>query len=343
MLTWNAAGQGAWKQVVTSTSDCEEMDLLGSYGGDSDESLEENQEAGSGNAGEAGAADSLSKIVGYSHADESGGRASHEKSNPSLADQLCEKLGAANYSDESARKARNPAVRALSKSSTPVVGSPGGILPSDASSPESAERSWTPVLVSEHLPQVELPPAPTSEIEPKLIENVNKYTRLREKDRKKEFHNPGILEVLMATYNIDGYGSNYPKELFDPAGYSPNMFYDSLRRQAAFKEEMKLATRTRVDFDSGGLQLPDAKRPLVQLSAAGGSAGLDAAADENCQTRRGGSGASGIKGCKGRASIQVRTRTVVCRKLIQHLLAATGIAIADLKRVQQLQQQAGRR
>ena len=57
---------------------------------------------------------------------------------------------------------------------------------------------------------------------------------------KKEFHNPGILEVLMATYNIDGYGSNYPKELFDPAGYSPNMFYDSLRRQAAIKEEMKV-------------------------------------------------------------------------------------------------------
>ncbi|EKX54784.1 hypothetical protein GUITHDRAFT_99435 [Guillardia theta CCMP2712] len=283
------------------------MDLLGSYGGDSDESLEEGQQAEGGNAEAPAAADSLSNIVGYVHADDSA-EMSIDKPHTSLAEQLSEQLGAAKDSDESSRKPRNPAVRAISKSSTPIVGSPGGIVPSDASSPETAERCSTPMLVSEQMPQVELPPAPTTEIEPKLIENVNKYTRLREKDRKvnadlydkKEFHNPGILEVLMATYNIDGYGSNYPKELFDPAGYSPNMFYDSLRRQAAIKEEMKLA-------------------------AAGGGMGLDAiAAGADAQGRKRSKWDQGLQG----PSINT---------------AATGIAIADLKRVQQLQQQTSRR
>ncbi|XP_030778344.1 SAP30-binding protein isoform X6 [Rhinopithecus roxellana] len=54
--------------------------------------------------------------------------------------------------------------------------------------------------------------------------------------RKKEFRNPSIYEKLIQFCAIDELGTNYPKDMFDPHGWSEDSYYEALAK--AQKVEM---------------------------------------------------------------------------------------------------------
>jgi hypothetical protein len=119
---------------------------------------------------------------------------------------------------------RHPGLRAVSKSSTPVIhGSPAPhqSAPSDDSVPNSpARRGSAPAGDTEEKVVVSLPDKPLGEVDGDVAKRVEHYMRLRGDPKpvkvnsdlydKKEFHNPGILEMLMSQYKIKETGTNYP-------------------------------------------------------------------------------------------------------------------------------------
>ena len=124
-----------------------------------------------------------------------------------------------------AARPRHHRFKVVSKSSTPIIhGSPAlpSNMPSDESTPNSpARRSGMIATADIVLPDVMLPEKPDGEVEKAVAERVERYMTLRGKREpvyvnkdlydKKEFHNPGILEMLMSQYKIVERGSNYPK------------------------------------------------------------------------------------------------------------------------------------
>ena len=159
---------------------------------------------------------------------------------------------------------RHHRFKVVSKSSTPVIhGSPAvhQNMSDFESPPNSPSRS---AAAASEMPLVHLPQKPDGQVQQEVAERVEKYMKLRgsaqpvEVNRdlydKKEFHNPGILEMLMSQYNIKEDGTNYPKELFNTE-YPPILYFDQLRRS-----------------DSG------AKRPFVQHVTVGGASDAATAA-----------------------------------------------------------------
>ena len=92
-------------------------------------------------------------------------------------------------------------------------------MPSDESTPNSPSRQSAFVAAAAP-PEVVLPEKPDGEVEKALAGRVERYMSMRGKPQpvfvnqdlydKKEFHNPGILEMLMSQYRILEKGSNYP-------------------------------------------------------------------------------------------------------------------------------------
>jgi len=150
---------------------------------------------------------------------------------------------------------KNPALKLISKSVTPSGTSP--LHPnstSDAEDVQSDTDSHPGALATQPVQSISLPPAPAGECLSHIRKNVEHYTTLKEvkglsvnddlRD-KKEFRNPGILELLMSMYNIKETGSNYPVDVFDPNGYDSRLYFDALRRQQADRERRKEETKVR--------------------------------------------------------------------------------------------------
>mmetsp|Transcript_22429 Transcript_22429/g.32712 ORF Transcript_22429/g.32712 Transcript_22429/m.32712 type:complete len:193 (+) Transcript_22429:42-620(+) len=64
--------------------------------------------------------------------------------------------------------------------------------------------------------------------DPETVDKIRHYISLKEKNNfsltesirsKKDFGNPYILQKVVDFYHIDQYGSNYPKEIWDPSAY----------------------------------------------------------------------------------------------------------------------------
>ena len=83
-----------------------------------------------------------------------------------------------------------------------------------------------PTVASLSFPEVE------QAIENHLKRKKEKSINLTEKIRQdKDFGNPGILQKIVDHFKIDEIGSNFPKDLFDPHGYSEYDFEESVRRR----------------------------------------------------------------------------------------------------------------
>jgi len=104
-----------------------------------------------------------------------------------------------------------------------------------------------------------LPPPATAQPDEKLVIKLKKYHDIRSTGKtinqqlksSKAFRNPDILEKLVVYCDILEIGSNYPKHLFDPEGYTESDFYDSLadaQNKCAEKKEAEKQGRTKVDF-----------------------------------------------------------------------------------------------
>ncbi|KAL4648064.1 SAP30-binding protein isoform X1 [Arapaima gigas] len=85
--------------------------------------------------------------------------------------------------------------------------------------------------------EIRIPPEPLGRCSSHLQEKIQKlYERKLHGDfdtnshiqKKKEFRNPSIYEKLIQYCGIDELGTNYPKDMFDPHGWSEDSYYEAL-------------------------------------------------------------------------------------------------------------------
>ncbi|KAJ3607771.1 hypothetical protein NHX12_024822 [Muraenolepis orangiensis] len=72
--------------------------------------------------------------------------------------------------------------------------------------------------------------------------------------KKKEFRNPSIYEKLIQFCGIDELGTNYPKDMFDPHGWSEDSYYEALAKAQKVemdKLEKAKKDRTKIEFVTG--------------------------------------------------------------------------------------------
>ncbi|KAM3860081.1 SAP30-binding protein [Diretmus argenteus] len=72
--------------------------------------------------------------------------------------------------------------------------------------------------------------------------------------KKKEFRNPSIYEKLIQFCSIDELGTNYPKDMFDPHGWSEDSYYEALAKAQKVemdKLEKAKKERTKIEFVTG--------------------------------------------------------------------------------------------
>ena len=108
--------------------------------------------------------------------------------------------------------------------------------------------------------QVKLPPEPEGRCSRSL---QDKIARMLEKkkvgnlslnehvQRKKDFRNPSIYEKLVSYCNIDEYGTNYPRNLFNPSSWGMESYYDALakaQKEAHDKKEKEKHKKGAVEF-----------------------------------------------------------------------------------------------
>ncbi|KAL3643526.1 hypothetical protein CASFOL_014341 [Castilleja foliolosa] len=127
-----------------------------------------------------------------------------------------------------------------------------------------------------------LPPPPMAKCSQDLQVRIIKFIGLKttgrsfnsEVQKKKEYRNPDFLLHAVTYQAIDQIGSCFPKDVFDPHGYSESDFYDELeadmRRREVERREQERKTTQKVDFASAGLPTPKINLPTPGLSTMGG-------------------------------------------------------------------------
>ncbi|XP_067913949.1 SAP30-binding protein isoform X2 [Heterodontus francisci] len=107
---------------------------------------------------------------------------------------------------------------------------------------------------------IKMPPEPMGRCSNHLQEKIQKlYDRKLNEgldmnniiQRKKEFRNPSIYEKLIQFCGIDELGTNYPKDMFDPHGWSEDSYYEALAKAQKIemdKIEKAKKERTKIEF-----------------------------------------------------------------------------------------------
>ncbi|XP_062886977.1 SAP30-binding protein isoform X2 [Mobula hypostoma] len=107
---------------------------------------------------------------------------------------------------------------------------------------------------------IKIPPEPMGRCSNHLQEKIQKlYDRKLNEgldmnniiQRKKEFRNPSIYEKLIQFCGIDELGTNYPKDMFDPHGWSEDSYYEALAKAQKIemdKIEKAKKERTKIEF-----------------------------------------------------------------------------------------------
>ncbi|XP_026207151.1 SAP30-binding protein isoform X2 [Anabas testudineus] len=111
--------------------------------------------------------------------------------------------------------------------------------------------------------EIRIPPEPPGRCSAQLQEKIHKlYERKLHGDfdtnshiqKKKEFRNPSIYEKLIQYCSIDELGTNYPKDMFDPHGWSEDSYYEALAKAQKVemdKLEKAKKERTKIEFVTG--------------------------------------------------------------------------------------------
>ncbi|ROI46627.1 SAP30-binding protein [Anabarilius grahami] len=111
--------------------------------------------------------------------------------------------------------------------------------------------------------EIRIPPEPAGRCSSHLQEKIFKlYERKLHGDfdtnshiqKKKEFRNPSIYEKLIQFCGIDELGTNYPKDMFDPHGWSEDSYYEALAKaQKAEMDKLEKAKKekTKIEFVTG--------------------------------------------------------------------------------------------
>lgn len=111
--------------------------------------------------------------------------------------------------------------------------------------------------------EIKIPAEPPGRCSSQLQEKIHKlYERKLHGDfdtnshiqKKKEFRNPSIYEKLIQFCGIDELGTNYPKDMFDPHGWSEDSYYEALAKAQKVemdKLEKAKKERTKIEFVTG--------------------------------------------------------------------------------------------
>ncbi|XP_050776573.1 SAP30-binding protein isoform X2 [Gopherus flavomarginatus] len=111
--------------------------------------------------------------------------------------------------------------------------------------------------------EIKIPPEPPGRCSNHLQDKIQKLYDRKMKEgmdmnyiiqRKKEFRNPSIYEKLIQFCAIDELGTNYPKDMFDPHGWSEDSYYEALAKAQKIemdKLEKAKKERTKIEFVTG--------------------------------------------------------------------------------------------
>ncbi|NWV75762.1 S30BP protein, partial [Dasyornis broadbenti] len=111
--------------------------------------------------------------------------------------------------------------------------------------------------------EIKIPPEPPGRCSNQLQDKIEKLYERKMKEgmdmnyiiqRKKEFRNPSIYENLIQFCSIDELGTNYPKDVFDPHGWSEDSYYKALAKAQKIemdKLEKAKKERTKIEFVTG--------------------------------------------------------------------------------------------
>ncbi|NWY75387.1 S30BP protein, partial [Erithacus rubecula] len=87
--------------------------------------------------------------------------------------------------------------------------------------------------------EIKIPPEPPGRCSNQLQDKIEKLYERKMKEgmdmnniiqKKKAFRNPSIYEKLIQFCSIDEFGTNYPKDMFDPHSCSEDSYYEALAK-----------------------------------------------------------------------------------------------------------------
>ncbi|XP_078413684.1 SAP30-binding protein-like [Cetorhinus maximus] len=117
----------------------------------------------------------------------------------------------------------------------------------ESSSPLEGEDSETELLEADGLKDI-LDEKIQKLYDRKLSEGLDMNNIIQ---RKKEFRNPSIYEKLIQFCGIVEHGTNYPKDMFDPHGWSEDSYYEALAKAQKIemdKIEKVKKERAKIEF-----------------------------------------------------------------------------------------------
>ncbi|XP_056347474.1 SAP30-binding protein-like [Oenanthe melanoleuca] len=111
--------------------------------------------------------------------------------------------------------------------------------------------------------EIKIPPEPPGRCSNQLQDKIEKLYERKMKEgmdmnsiiqKKKAFRNPSIYKKLIQFCSIDEFGTNYPKDMFDPHSWSEDSYYEALAKaQKIEMNKWKKAKKecTKIEFVTG--------------------------------------------------------------------------------------------
>lgn len=116
------------------------------------------------------------------------------------------------------------------------------------------------------LDKIEIPREPRSEPDPELVKKfeILRQTKIEKNmnmnfqiQKRKDFRNPSIYEKLIDHCEINEFGSNFPPEVFDPAGFHEGSFFDQLTHA----QKVLMSELSKQSSDQSGEKGPPSRPP----------------------------------------------------------------------------------
>uniref|UniRef100_A0A3Q2LE29 SAP30 binding protein n=2 Tax=Equus TaxID=9789 RepID=A0A3Q2LE29_HORSE len=134
--------------------------------------------------------------------------------------------------------------------------------------------------------EIKIPPEPPGRCSNHLQDKIQKLYERKIKEgmdmnyiiqRKKEFRNPSIYEKLIQFCAIDELGTNYPKDMFDPHGWSEDSYYEALAKaQKIEMDKLEKAKKERTKAYCGDVSAAPGDRSCPSPVRAGtASSGIE--------------------------------------------------------------------
>ncbi|NWH76376.1 S30BP protein, partial [Piaya cayana] len=122
----------------------------------------------------------------------------------------------------------------------PEAGDPKEFSEVEKRDPQELVASFSERVRNMSPDEIKIPPEPPGRCSNNLQDKIQKLYERKIKEgmdmnyiiqRKKEFRNPSIYEKLIQFCSIDELGTNYPKDMFDPHGWSEDSYYEAVGKR----------------------------------------------------------------------------------------------------------------